>query len=348
MRLVGLQVRGLEKSFEKTRVLEDVSFEVSPGEVLAILGESGSGKSTLLSIIAGLIQPDQGEIAWDDESLAEVPPHLRRFGLMFQDYALFPHLSVFENVAFGLRMSGVQGDHLGSRVEQVLKLVRLRGFDQRDISTLSGGEQQRVALARSMAPNPRLLMLDEPLGSLDRRLREQLLSEIRQILLKLGQTAIYVTHDQEEAFTVAQRLLILDRRGSVAQIGTPQQIYHHPSSEYVARFLGLDNIIKATVQVVGGSRFVHTPFGAIPADESWEGEVTVLLRPDAVNLDGQGSAEFRGRLLERSFVGNSSRVIVESGDLRFKFEFPARRVLPPVGEEITITYQPEEAVQLLR
>jgi ABC-type Fe3+/spermidine/putrescine transport system ATPase subunit len=329
-------------------VLDDVSFEVSRGEVLAVLGESGSGKSTLLSIVAGLIQPDRGQLGWDGSSLAEIPPHKRQFGLMFQDYALFPHLNVLENVAFGLRMNALEGTDLQRRVAHILELVHLKGFEQRDVGTLSGGEQQRVALARSMAPNPRLLMLDEPLGSLDRGLRQQLLSEIKQILERVGQTAIYVTHDQDEAFRIAERVLVLDRRGQVAQIGAPQQIYQHPSSVYVARFLGLDNFIKATVQEIEGVRSVQTAFGTIPVDCSWEGDLTVLFRPDAVHLDDRGPAKVRGILRERSFSGNTSHVVVESNNLSLKFEFPARLELPSIGEELIASYDPEQALQPLR
>jgi ABC-type Fe3+/spermidine/putrescine transport system ATPase subunit len=344
----GLGVQGLAVSFEERPILSDVSFEIPAGEILAILGESGSGKSTLLSIIAGFIQQDHGSVNWDGHTLADVPAHKRQFGLMFQDYALFPHLSVGENIAFGLHMNAVEPAELHERVSHVLELVRLGGLEQRDINTLSGGEQQRVALARSMAPNPRLLMLDEPLGSLDRGLREQLLSEVKQILRTIKQTAIYVTHDQEEAFRVAERVLVLDQNGRVAQIGSPQHIYQHPSSVYVARFLGLDNLIESTVQVIDGRRLVKTPFGDISVHQTWEGDVAVLLRPDAVHLDERGSAKIRGTLLERSFSGHSSHVVIETNDHNFRFEFPARLDLPPVGQEIDVTYDPEEALQVLR
>src|SRR5512139_2742218 len=190
----GLILRDIHKSFGSKRALSGVSFQVGQGETVALLGPSGCGKSTLLGIIAGLDSPDQGDVLWDGESLASLPAHQRGFGLMFQDFALFPHRDVFGNVAFGLQMAKWEPRQIAARVEEVLRLVGLPGFTRRDVNTLSGGEAQRVALARSLAPNPRLLMLDEPLGSLDRTLRERLVIDLGQILRHSHQTAIYVTH----------------------------------------------------------------------------------------------------------------------------------------------------------
>ncbi|MEK7785721.1 MAG: ABC transporter ATP-binding protein, partial [Chloroflexota bacterium] len=198
-----LEVRNLSKSFGQVQALDNVSFTVKAGDVLAVLGPSGCGKSTLLSIIAGLTPADSGDVLWDGESIQGQPTHQRNFGLMFQDYALFPHLSAGDNVGFGLKGQEKQ------RVGELLDRVGLKGFERRDVQTLSGGEAQRVALARALAPRPRLLMLDEPLGALDRALREQLTGELRSILREFGQTAIYVTHDQQEAFGIADQVLIL-------------------------------------------------------------------------------------------------------------------------------------------
>jgi ABC-type Fe3+/spermidine/putrescine transport system ATPase subunit len=189
----GLSLDDVHKTFGALRAVAGISFQVAPGEVMALLGPSGCGKSTVLSIIAGLEHPERGDVTWDGASILHVPPHQRGFGLMFQDFALFPHMNVFDNVAFGLRMANWPEDRLNKRANEMLELVGLSEARHRDVNTLSGGEQQRVALARSLAPGPRLLMLDEPLGSLDRNLRERLLDELRKVLKSMHQTAIYVT-----------------------------------------------------------------------------------------------------------------------------------------------------------
>ena len=246
-----LQVSHIHKSFDGAPLLRDVSFDVAPSEIVCLLGPSGCGKTTLLNIIAGLEQAESGQVLVEGQDISGVPVHRRGFGLMFQDLALFPHKNVRDNVAFGLRMAGLAPQAIDARVSEVLELVGLAGFEQRDVNQLSGGEQQRVALARSLAPRPRLLMLDEPLSSLDRTLRERLMNELRDILTRVGQTAIYVTHDQQEAFALADRVVILNA-GRVAQIGTPQEVYRAPADAFVARFLGLTNLIRGWRSEGGG------------------------------------------------------------------------------------------------
>jgi ABC-type Fe3+/spermidine/putrescine transport system ATPase subunit len=219
--MVLLEIRHLCKSYPDGWALHDVSFTVEEGENLCLLGPSGCGKTTLLRLIAGLETPDSGQVLVDGEDVTPVSPHLRGFGLMFQEYALFPHKDVFGNVAFGLQMQGLSRDPVTARVTEVLELVGLVGFERRDVNQLSGGERQRVALARSLAPQPRLLMLDEPLGALDRALRERLMDELPDILRRAGVTAITVTHDQEEAFALADRVVLM-RAGRVVGGGLPE------------------------------------------------------------------------------------------------------------------------------
>jgi thiamine transport system ATP-binding protein len=219
--------------------LDGVDLSVHDGEIVAVLGPSGSGKSTLLRAIAGLEPLAAGTIAWHGTDLAGTPPHKRRFGLMFQDYALFPHKDVAGNVAFGLRMQGRAAPDVERRVAEVLALVDLEGFEHRSVTTLSGGEQQRVALARALAPEPRLLMLDEPLGALDRTLRERLTVDLEQLLHRLGMTSIYVTHDHAEARSIGDQLVVM-RAGRVEQIGTPHDVVAHPANDFVAGFVGVD------------------------------------------------------------------------------------------------------------
>jgi ABC-type Fe3+/spermidine/putrescine transport system ATPase subunit len=217
--------------------LRDVALEVAAGEVIGVLGSSGSGKTTLLRVIAGLHLASQGSIILDGIDITKTPTHLRGVGLMFQEHALFPHLNVTDNVAFGLRMAKVPNPDRSIRVAEVLELVGLAGFGARDVSSLSGGERQRVALARTLAPSPRVLLLDEPMGSLDRVLRDRLVTELRELIVGLGLTALYVTHDRSEAFALADRIAVLDE-GSVVQLDTPGVLEASPATEHVARLLG--------------------------------------------------------------------------------------------------------------
>jgi len=241
-----LEVHHIFKTYEGKPLLNDISFKVDTGETVCLLGASGSGKSTLLRIIAGLEDPDSGFVSFNDTDLTSTPPHLRDFGLVFQDYALFPHLNVNKNVAFGLKMRRLPQDEIIRRVANSLEMVNLNGFGFRRVTDLSGGEQQRVALARALATNPRLMMFDEPLGALDRTLREDLLNELRRILHQTNIPAIYVTHDQEEAFTIADRVLIL-HEGEILREGTPADVWAKPDSVFVAGFLGLGNVFSGEV-----------------------------------------------------------------------------------------------------
>ena len=236
-----LAVEGVSVRFGQVAALDGVSLDVGDGEVVAVLGPSGSGKSTLLRVIAGLQRPDSGRVLLDGADVAPTPPHRRGIGLVFQDHALFHHRDVRGNVAFGLRMRGDDGTAIDRRVRELLDLVGLAGYEHRAIATLSGGEQQRVALARALAPEPRVLLLDEPLGSLDRRLRDRLLEELERIFAELRVTALYVTHDQAEAFALGDRVAVM-RAGRVVQVGTADELWAKPADEDIARFLGLANV----------------------------------------------------------------------------------------------------------
>jgi ABC-type Fe3+/spermidine/putrescine transport system ATPase subunit len=341
----GLSIIDVYKAFGEVRALKGVSLEVERGEIVAVLGPSGCGKSTLLGLVAGLEQPDAGEIRWEGKTLQGVQPHRRGFGLMFQDFALFPHMNVFDNIAFGLRAARYSGEMIRRRVAEMIELAGLAGFDRRDVNYLSGGEQQRVALARSLAPQPRLLMLDEPLGSLDRSLRERLLVDLRQILRGVRQTALYVTHDQEEAFTLADRVAVMNA-GKMEQVGTPQIIYRQPASLFVARFLGLNNLLPGTVRRAAHGMSIETPLGPIPIPAGEPGQVTVLLRPDGASLDGRGEWTLEGRLVEHSFRGSTSRVEVEVGATRLAFEFPSTVSIPADGKTLRLSFDPAEAIQI--
>ena len=261
-----LELTDIHKSYEGKPLLNGISVAVSAGETVCLLGPSGSGKSTLLRIIAGLEIPDQGQVCWDGEDLASVPVHRRGFGLVFQDYALFPHMDVTGNVSFGLKMQNLAGAEINLRVAEILATVNLSGFGSRQVTDLSGGEQQRVALARALAPHPRLLMFDEPLGALDRNLREQLMDELRRILQASGVPAIYVTHDQEEAFTLAGRVLLL-HDGLIVRSGSPEQVWSDPGSVWAAQFLDAGNVVSGTVISAPSPCRVETAFGIFELEE---------------------------------------------------------------------------------
>ncbi len=340
-----LTIQDISKSFNAKLALDKISFEVSEGEIVALLGPSGCGKSTLLSVIAGLELPDVGDILWNGSSIKSTPPHLREFGLMFQDFALFPHMNVYTNVAFGLRMAHMSAAILDQRVHEMLSVVGLPDISSRDVNTLSGGEQQRVALARALAPHPRLLMLDEPLGSLDRNLRERLVLELQTILHQMQQTAIYVTHDQEEAFAIADRIILMNT-GRVEQIGTPQEIYHDPASIFVARFLEMTNILPAVIHKSGGIYQAATPIGRFVIDSAADGKANLLIRPDLATLDGQGPVVLKGIFSSVSFRGSRQRITLQVAGISLNFDLPSKLTLPTVGKEIILSLDHQIAIKI--
>ncbi|MBI3741096.1 MAG: ABC transporter ATP-binding protein [Chloroflexi bacterium] len=347
-----LILRDLHKSFDDQPLLRGVTFEIARGEIACLLGPSGSGKSTLLRIIAGLEHAARGEIIFENQNLRDAPTHLRGIGMMFQDLALFPHRNVFDNIAFGLQMQRVPRREMIARVNELLRLVGLENFGARNVVSLSGGEQQRVALARTLAPRPRLLMFDEPLGALDRILREQLQTEVRDILKQIGMTALYVTHDQTEAFAVADRVLII-HDGIIAQSGAPQELFERPANAYIARFLGLSNLLAGEIARVDGSRaVVETRTGIFHADArglSSGARGFVLLRPNAIAkispLDSTPREnEIRGRVIEARYHANQSRVVIETrAGTRLTFD-SAETIR--VGAEICLALAPR-AIQFL-
>jgi thiamine transport system ATP-binding protein len=278
-----LQCQSIRVTYGTVRALDDVSLEVPDGNVVAVMGESGSGKTTLLRVIAGLVKPDLGSVSWEGRTITSDPVHTRRFGLMFQDYALFPHLSVGDNVAFGLRMRGHAAAARVQTVDRMLSLVGLGGYAVRPVAELSGGEQQRVALARTLAPEPELVLLDEPLGALDRARRDQLLADMQRIFGDLGVTALYVTHDHNEAFAIADDVVVLDSGEKVAH-GTPRELWTNPGHIAVATLLGFpvlpDVVVRQGRAVIGG---------VATAVEFTDGVHHVAVPPGSVTITDEGA-----------------------------------------------------------
>lgn len=337
-----LAVRNLRRSFDQLQVLRGVNLEITAGEIVCLLGPSGCGKTTLLRVIAGLEQPESGDVLLSGQSIVNIPVHQRGFGLMFQDFALFPHMDVAANIAFGLKMLHHSLSEQQRRVTDLLDLVDLSGFEKRDIARLSGGERQRVALARSLAPNPRLLMLDEPLGSLDAALRDELIVELRRIFKQLGLTALYVTHDQREAFAIADRIALMNQ-GQIEQLGTPQSIYQKPATIFTARFLGLDNILPVTGH--NGSK-VETPLGAFTVSGQPH---AILLHPDGLQITSTASERDVPCVLQESvFLGDSYRLRVRhaSGTQLTLKILASLGTTPSIGASTFVHIAPESVIPL--
>ncbi len=353
-----LTITNLSKTYPPaTPVLHNINLTLDAGEIVCLLGPSGCGKTTLLRLVAGLEQPDRGQIMLNGHDLRHLPVHQRNFGLMFQEFALFPHRTVAQNIAFGLQSARHSRTQIQQRVEAMLALVNLTGYGDRTIFALSGGERQRVALARSLAPQPQLLMLDEPLGSLDRTLREELMVELRTILKAVGVTALYVTHDQQEAFAVADRLVVM-RQGHIEQIGPAQAIYDMPATLFVARFLGFHNRLPladaAAVAPLGLTYTqlgTHLPHLAAPIRP----DATLLIRPDAVRALGTGHAPaapaadhllITGALQSLLFRGSYHQIVITlpvATPLDLHFDIPTHlmpRPLPQPGAPLWLHLDP--------
>ncbi|MGQ0430881.1 MAG: ABC transporter ATP-binding protein [Microthrixaceae bacterium] len=327
--------------FGDTTVLHGVSLDVSAGDVVAVLGPSGSGKSTLLRAIAGLQPLAGGRVVLAGRDLEGVAPHRRGVGLMFQEHALFPHRDVAGNIGFGLRMQNRPPKAVAARVDELLDLEDLVGFGGRDVGTLSGGEQQRVALARALAPEPAVLLLDEPLGALDRTLREQLTGELRSLFTQLGLTVVAVTHDQAEAFSLADQIVLLDE-GQVLQVGPPALVWDRPTNTRAAHLLGFTNIVE--VQVAHGR--AATPWGEVPVGGA-DGPATVLIRPAAVQLTVPGDG-VPGTVTGRRFMGDRTALEVAVDGAPPLDALAPTSEAPPAGMVVHIRLDADGCVTLGR
>lgn len=345
-------VDGIAKRYGDTLALDEVHLDMAPGSYVVVLGPSGSGKTTLLAILGGFLAPSSGRVLVDGEDVTLVPPARRPTTTVFQDYALFPHMDVGTNVAFGLAMRGVRGDEQRERVDRMLALVGLEHARARRVTELSGGQRQRVALARALVVEPRVLLLDEPLGALDMKLRRQMQDELAGIQRSLGTTFVHVTHDQEEAMALADAVVVL-RDGHIEDHGAPERLYLRPATRFTATFMGESNLLEGRVVAVTDTLTVRTPLGTVaglglpvtpPAPDA---AVTLAVRPEHVHVDdGAGVAVGRARVVEHHFLGTHQRVRLDAGTVTLLAHLPVSRAIT-VGAEVDVGVTPADVVVFL-
>lgn len=352
---VPLRLEAISKAFGPVQALKPLTLDVGAGELLALLGPSGCGKTTTLRIIAGFETPDTGAVRVDGRDITDLPPNKRNLGMVFQNYSLFPHMTVAENVAFGLTVRGMSAVVRAAEVQRMLELVRLGGYGDREIHQLSGGQQQRVALARSLVTNPAILLLDEPLGALDKNLRESMQFELRELQRRLGITSILVTHDQEEALTMSDRVAVMSE-GAVVQIGTPTEVYERPRSRFVAEFLGTANILSGTVSgaaapgtwtidldIEPGRKGIVAAGGAPPVGR----RVQVAIRPERMSLEASGGGALQARIRDIVFRGSYFAYELSVGAAADPlFAYRQDRVAASQDGVVGVSWAPESAVLL--
>ncbi len=351
----SVKVDAIEKRYGDQLAVQPTTFEIAAGSFATLVGPSGSGKTTILKMIAGFEEPTGGRILLSDRDVTGVPPHRRDIGFVFQQYALFPHLTVFDNVAYPLKMRRLPGAETRARVDEALELVRLTGFDRRYPAQLSGGQQQRVALARAIVFRPPVLLMDEPMSALDKRLRDEMQYELRSLQQKLGITTIAVTHDQTEALVMSDTVVVLNK-GAIEQIGAPHEVYRRPRTEFVATFVGESNILRGTLVERDGQNWLDVdgaPRLRLPAETATGGAmtagrpVTYVIRPESISLGESGDAAVRagGTVVEVSFVGDVQRLRVDLGWGRpLIAKIPNRKGLPVprTGDAIDVSWHPDD------
>jgi iron(III) transport system ATP-binding protein len=354
--MISITIENLVKKFGEQVALNGISLRIEPGEIFFLLGPSGCGKTTLLRNIAGFYIPEAGRILFGDEDVTNLPPHKRNTGMMFQSYALWPHMTVAKNVAFGLEERRVPAAEITQRVEAALASVKMEKYAARKIAQLSGGQQQRVALARALVIRPRALLLDEPLSNLDAKLRLEMRTEIRRVCKEFGLTAIYVTHDQKEALSISDRMAILDG-GKIAQVGPPEEVYRRPHSRVVADFIGETNFLPGRIlEATGSSAKVETAIGTfegVVSDPDWTAQpgesVTLSVRPEAWTIRdaAEGPNAVRGRIGEAVYLGEVAQYQFRCGDQTLKiFELNPRLSARPADRDLFASAAPGDVVIL--
>ena len=348
----SLNLENLVKTYGTETVVDTVSAAIAPGEFFSLLGPSGSGKTTTLMMIAGFVIPDSGRIQMDGTDITRTPAEHRGLGMVFQNYAIFPHLNVFENIAFPLRARRTPEPEIRRRVQEALELVRLDRYATRYARQLSGGQQQRVAIARAIVYHPPVVLMDEPLGALDKNLRYEMQTELKDIQQRLGMTVIYVTHDQEEAMNLSDRIAIMNR-GRIEQVGEPGTIYETPANSFVARFLGEANLIEATVETIENTQAtLRTSTGAhlqAPSGKTRSAQkVQLFIRPEKIALNAEGQNRLPGTIRRSSFLGNIVRLSIQSGpDTDITVDLANTGAgIPAPGTQVTLSWPIAHSVLL--
>lgn len=332
-----IELIDIYKEFDGVAVLKDTNLEIEEDEFLTLLGPSGCGKTTTLRIIGGFETPDRGKVLFNGKDITDMPPHLRQLNTVFQKYSLFPHLNVYDNVAFGLRIKGMKDEQIRPKVQEMLQLVNLKGFEQREVESLSGGQQQRIAIARALVNEPEVLLLDEPLGALDLKLRKEMQLELKRIQQDVGITFIYVTHDQEEALTMSDRIIVMNE-GIIQQIGTPTDIYNEPINSFVADFIGESNILEGIMHKDYDVTFSNHRFVCVDFDFYPEEAVDVVIRPEDVEIVQPAGAMLQGEITSSIFKGVHYEMTIQIGDESYLAQSTVNH---EVGEKVGVNITPE-------
>ncbi|MBO1264166.1 MAG: ABC transporter ATP-binding protein [Clostridia bacterium] len=340
---IMIDLKNISKSFGKTTVLENMNLYIRENEFLTLLGPSGCGKTTTLRIIAGFETPSEGKVIFSGKDISDVPPYERQVNTVFQKYALFPHLNVYENIAFGLKIKKMPKEEITKKVTEVLKLVNLSGFEKRGVDSLSGGQQQRIAIARALVNEPKVLLLDEPLGALDLKLRKEMQIELKNIQKRVGITFIYVTHDQEEALTMSDTIVVMNE-GLIQQIGTPVDIYNEPKNAFVAKFIGESNILPGIMHKDYLVEFQGVTFPCVDKGFAPMEPVEVVVRPEDIQMTTAKEGQLKGLVEEVTFKGVHYEMVVNVDGFRYLIQSTA---MAPLGEVIGMKILPD-AIHIMK